>query len=344
MKTPQTDAADVAAEPAATSTTRKRRQLLTLLKFILAAVIVYFVGRAIVQRINQLDWDQVNLNFAVLLAALGFLLLQRVLAASAGHMVLRSLGGNLRWFNIYPIVWTATLGKYIPGKVASVMGYVFLAKRFGVRLPVAVGSSLLSTLLTVAVGLLISSPLLFTKSVRNFIPGGWVWAVLLAAAAIIFLYPPVFVRICNVLLRRLGRPVIDAKPNTRLLVLTMLLIALRCGTLGMGVWLIARSFTDVSITAYPLFIATATCASVIGFMAFFAPVGIGVREGIYLAVLGPVLGPAGAAFVAVLTRLVETLADICTGATGAVMLRYLLGAAKNKRTSNKPVENLVTKS
>ena len=67
--------------------------------------------------------------------------------------------------------------------------------------------------------------------------------------------------------------------------------------------------------------ASTVGATLLGLLAFFVPAGIGVREGIFIMLLGPLLGPGIAAMATVLARIVATCVDLILGGTGVCMLR-----------------------
>ena len=53
-------------------------------------------------------------------------------------------------------------------------------------------------------------------------------------------------------------------------------------------------------------------ANVLGFVALAAPAGVGVREAVLVAGLGPIIGASGAIGAAVASRLVSLVADLAT--------------------------------
>ena len=57
------------------------------------------------------------------------------------------------------------------------------------------------------------------------------------------------------------------------------------------------------------------------YLALFAPGGLGVREGIYLLVLSPVIGAEKTAIVVVALRLAQTLLELLLAAIGLWLLR-----------------------
>ena len=61
-------------------------------------------------------------------------------------------------------------------------------------------------------------------------------------------------------------------------------------------------------------------ASVIGFLAVFAPAGLGVHEAVYLVALKPVMG-APVAILAILFRGMQVLLDLIVAGIGVMIMR-----------------------
>jgi len=80
--------------------------------------------------------------------------------------------------------------------------------------------------------------------------------------------------------------------------------------LGMAFVLIVWSLSDIGWGDVPLLVGGYNLAGVVGIVAFFAPAGLGVREGVLVGFLTPVVGGPVAATLAVLVRVVVTLADV----------------------------------
>ena len=93
--------------------------------------------------------------------------------------------------------------------------------------------------------------------------------------------------------------------------------------IGTSLWFLARSVTDISPILVPFFISACALASTVGFLAVFAPAGIGVREGILLIVLSPVIGGGYAAITVVAWRLLLTIVDVVLAGIGLLILRAL---------------------
>lgn len=72
---------------------------------------------------------------------------------------------------------------------------------------------------------------------------------------------------------------------------------------------------------FMLLLGSYAVAMVVGFIAIFAPGGIGVREGVMVALLAPVLGLEAASLLAVVMRVVSVIADLVAGVIAVVLLR-----------------------
>ncbi len=74
--------------------------------------------------------------------------------------------------------------------------------------------------------------------------------------------------------------------------------------------LMVTSLSDIGWDDFNILAAGYSLAAVLGIAAFFAPAGLGVREGVLVGFMTPVVGGPVAVTLAVLVRVVVTLADV----------------------------------
>jgi len=201
-----------------------------------------------------------------------------------------------------------------------VAGSVVMLARLGVRVPVAMAALFLSGALMILIGLMTATPLLFSQSLRHELPYAHVIALVVLALGLACLYPPIFLKLCNKALDLLKRQRLPEQMRMNAFASAIGLTLMRSGLLGLGLWLAARAIEPIGIASYPLALASAGLASVIGFLAVFAPAGVGVHEGVYLITMQPLLGPKVGLLV-VLFRAFHVLADAIAGAAATLMLR-----------------------
>lgn len=193
----------------------------------------------------------------------------------------------------------ANLGRYLPGKVWSVAGLVLLARRAGVNAAPAAASAFVAQAVTLGAGAAVAA------AVTPHATSPW----RLASAAVAALgtvaalsWPPTA--------RRLGRLAGATTPLAPLPALAALtsaaLAAIAWLGYGAAFWLLARGL--VSGVGLPLTTATGIFAVgyMLGWLALFAPGGVGVREVVLIGLLAPSLGGGGAVALTVASRLLLT--------------------------------------
>jgi hypothetical protein len=149
---------------------------------------------------------------------------------------------------------------------------------------------------------------------------GWAAAAALLIVGIVCLHPAVFTRLCNVALRRMKRQPLPDRLETLPYIQAIAVTLGRAFFHGLGLWLATRAFGPISVSTILLALAAGGAASVVGFLAVFAPAGLGVHDGIYLATMGPLIAPQGIVMVA-LFRAATVLSDVITWAGGMAFLR-----------------------
>jgi hypothetical protein len=88
------------------------------------------------------------------------------------------------------------------------------------------------------------------------------------------------------------------------------LYLLNWGLAGLGVWLSLRAFGPLGLEVFPLALASIALGTTAGFVALFAPVGLGIREGVGAAILTPAVGAEVALLGLVLLRGISVVVDL----------------------------------
>jgi len=299
---------------------RRRQGVASVLKWLLFLTIIYFVGRALWRQLAALDWHAIHFHLLPVLVAAAALALIYAGRAASFRALLAGYGVRLTWREAAIVGWIPQIGKFIPGQVASLAGAIALLRRFNTPAPVALAVVTVMDGLAVLTGLIAGSPLLTWEPVRSFVPLGGLWFALLIIGGGICLHPRIYGRLLNLGLRLIRRPELDRLPTWRSYVGPLLIGFAQWILAGFALWLITRSVTFVDAGHLPLFIAIAGLGYTAGYLAPFAPGGLGVREAVFQATLSLVVG-APAAVVVILMRLVQTLVEIASAVAGWALLR-----------------------
>lgn len=282
-----------------------------LAQLLLTGIITWFILRAVGFNLEELAaFDLSGLEVSWGLMALSVLVLLLAYLFSAylwGFMVNEIGGGEVPVVAALRVFFTANLGRYLPGKVWQIAGLAYLARGEGVAPGPATAAAVLGQAFSLAGATLLGTGVLLGVGRGPDLGGGWAAAVLLVL--LIGATSPGILKILLPLWFRLAREDEPGgfRPDRAFGVRWMGLYALAWGLQGTAFWILVRSlgFELTLLEGVPAFSA----AYVAGYLALFAPAGIGIREGMLVVFLGPALG-AGAAVVALVARLWSTAVEL----------------------------------
>ncbi len=277
-----------------------------------AAALVWYAVRSLsgqwdevaagLQRLEP-DWLLVGAASGITLLAYALLVegWRRLIAGAVG-------GERLTWLDATVIWLAANLGKYVPGKVWSIVAMSGMAADRGVSPSVAAGSSVVMQITTIAAGAAV------VVASGGWIPGGPVAALVMAVAIIAALLTlPVFL---PHLLKALGERAENVKvPGRETL---WFAIAASCAAwvlLSVAFMLFVRAILPDAGGSTLAYVSAYTASYIAGFLAPFAPGGIGVREPALVLAMTQLdlASTADAAVIAVASRLWLTVVELVPG-------------------------------
>lgn len=290
-------------------------------KLVLFGLVLFFVGRALVNRVGAISWNTIHFLPGTFLLAVLVQLASMSMGPIVYRQLLQPMGPPPRWSAIFAISWIARAGKYLPGKVAPAVGTVWMFRREGVSVPAATSATLLYQGLSLIIIMITAIPITLWQPVREILPASGLWFLLLIPAALAGLHPKVFFPVANFILRKLRMPTLSASHRMRDYVAPLAVMGIGQIMAGVTLWLILQSMTPVPLRWLPVCICGIALAGGAGMLALFAPAGLGVREGVLLVILDRMIDPSHAAVAVLVSRLLQTLAEILMAGIGMVMLR-----------------------
>jgi glycosyltransferase 2 family protein len=303
---------------------RPRRWLtpLRMLSLILLAAVIVFVGRQLVRDIRELRAQRIEISINWIFVALAVLCLMgaRMMNSLNTWLLLKALGADLPPHKVVGAIWVSSLGRYIPGKVAVVAGSLTLLTRMGARLPVVGAALLRSTGIMILISMVATTPLFFLPEVRQGLPSAPVFSALVLGMALVCLHPPIFLWLCNIALRAIKREPVPLRVRAGAFWAAVGLALVRIGFVGSALWMAARAVAPIGPDTLLHVLGSAALATVTGFLAVFAPAGVGVHEAIYLLTLKSLLG-AKVAVLVIMFRILQLSVDLIAAAVGGTIMR-----------------------
>jgi glycosyltransferase 2 family protein len=287
------------------------------LSWFACSLMLVIAGVYVARRWNEIrlpehvDWAWFAAGTLCLLA--GFLTFARV-----PQLLLRSRDFELPFRKAAALTYVATLGKYLPGKVWSVVGALWLYHREGVPRGLAATCVVVTMLLSLATGGVVGVGL---GATGLSVPLGLSMTACFAVGLAIFLNSGVFRALVERLVRRWPTVAADAAIARRTLWVGAAVSSFGWLLCGVGFACIVLAAHDVDAAELPRIVALFAFAQTAGFLALFAPAGIGVREGMLVAGLAPLIGEGEAIVIAAFARIWQTTLELSLAGFGWWILR-----------------------
>lgn len=299
-----------------------RRAIRWTVQLALTVLVTVFLLRALRLSwadLRTLDWSRWGPSPLPLTLSVALLLGTFLYLVALWARLLERLGaGRLPFGRAVQIFFLALLARYVPGKVWQLAGLTYLASRQGLAPAPTAAAAVLSQAFSLGAAVLFGSAYLGVGPT-----GSWLGAAAVAAAAVLgalllFSHP----RAQRAAFRWLGAGTnasaagagaagAAASAVGPAFTLKWLgLHALAWAGYAASFCLLWAAFRPLPAANLWLAAAAFPAAYVLGYAAFFAPAGLGVREGALAALTAPVLGPADATALAVLARIWMTGAEL----------------------------------
>jgi hypothetical protein len=239
-------------------------------------------------------------------------LLGLLVFARVAQMLIAAHGFDVPYPAAVGLLFIPMLGKYVPGKVWSVLAAFWVYGRMRIPRPVAATCTGMAIILSYVSALLVAT---LSGAVDVRFAGPWL-PMLLAAALLACIHPALFYPLVNWGLRVLGRDEINSTLSFPALLRLLVFDTVGWGLYGAGFFLLVRSVTGEATPSPVHLVGLFALAQALGFAAIFAPSGIGVREGVFVIGLAPVVGEGAAIVIAGLCRVWQTLLEFVLTALG----------------------------
>lgn len=193
-------------------------------------------------------------------------------------------------------IWsTSELARYLPGVIWQVMGRVYLARPYGLSGSICTITQILELVMFLLANVLVALSCLLYFGIKNLqgAARGWLFcAVGLLPVLLILLHTKVFYGIINRIMKRIGKPQVTKRLRGYALV----------GLLGwnifgllwqsLAIFLIVQPQLELKLNWWWVVAGAYCLAWCAGFLAFWAPGGLGVREVVFVGAMYIILPDA----------------------------------------------------
>ena len=282
------------------------------LRWAAVALIFFFLGKKVVadwQAVQQFEW---KINYFWLVFSLFILLGNFVYLSWVWSEILKIFGKNLKLRKAFKISYLSNLARYLPGRIWQYVSLVAMCEKEGIPKSTSTTSFVLSQLVNIPAALLLilATGVLPALTRQVWIKGTiWLLGGALTVGALVVMAQP---RLTEKLLRAVLRKVQKTEPVVALKK-TSLVGIFASYAFGWFLHGTAFFFFVVAVASraenfFPI-VGAYVAAYLIGYLSFFTPGGLGVREAVLALILSLYFPAPVAILVSTLSRLWVVLGE-----------------------------------
>jgi glycosyltransferase 2 family protein len=306
----------------------RRSPLRRLLKLLVVAAFLGFIGWAVVRQwrrvetvIGELTVTAVGLSAIAVLAGIWFsFLCWRAILADFGSRIPMTAGMR--------VFFVGQAGKYVPGKVWPILTQVKLGRDYRVPGRTSAAAAAIFMIIVLGTGLLVAIltlPILGADAFERY----W-WALLALPLAVVALWPPVLNWALNRAMRMAGREPMPQPLSAAGIGKAVGWSLVMWLLFGVHLWALLDALDvdapNLLIRAIGAFAGSWS----IGFLLLVAPAGVGPREVALVVLLASTTDQPTALVAAVVSRLLMTLGDLAWPLIALALERRRLRSARQR--------------
>ncbi len=243
--------------------------------------------------------------------------------------VLADLGSPLPRRTAQRIFFLGQLGKYVPGSVWPVLAQMELGRDHKVPRARTAAAGVVSVALGMTAALVVAAatlPLLGEG-------GRYLGALAVLPLAVVGLQPRILTPVINWGLRLIRRQQLDTPLTGRGILRGVAWATATWLCNGVHIWIVARDLggTGGEGRLLALSVGSFAVSWAAGFLVFVAPAGAGAREAALIVTMGSVLPTGAATLLALVSRLVLTVADVLWAGVALVGSRGTMATLRTER-------------
>ena len=262
----------------------KKDILRRFISIIVVAAIFYFLIRNLYVNYERLSEYRFEGVYYRLFVSFALLLPVFVFNPLAWMRILRNMKENIDFRKAFAILYLSQLAKYLPGKVWSTLGQVYLAEKEGISGGKALFSSVLFQIISCASGVCVFViSLLFWNRISLFLKLSIFGSFLVFSLVLLRL--GALDRMIDLVLNKLFKKNIIVHLGTKTVINIFSILMLRWMAYGVAYYHFVKSFYPIDAITAINFTGIYAISWLIGYVSLLTPGGLGIREGIQVYLL-----------------------------------------------------------
>lgn len=272
-------------------------------------MIFFFIIRYLYLNINEVSFSEIEFNLLYLAISIIIYITHILINATIWFLITKQNSCDLSYFESIKIRIFSDFGKYIPGKIFAygILFYSYDQKAISKKKIIICSFQELITGTVAAI--IIAFVSVYFSEIEILEKYNLIF-IGLAFICLIIIHPRILGYLSNRILKIFKREPIEIPGNYGQVIFILFLFIISWLVFGMGFYFFINSFYSYSISYFLFTTGAFAVAGLIGFIALFAPAGLGVREGVLVFILSYIFPAAISAVVAIISRLWMTVCEL----------------------------------
>jgi uncharacterized membrane protein YbhN (UPF0104 family) len=283
----------------------------TIITVVVVALILFFLIRFLISNWRQVAAFDFTFTYGYLILSFPILFVFFFLRVYAWQAILKKMKISLPLRKCLKVSFLSMMGKYLPGKVWTVLGKVYLSDKEGVPKAEALTSVIIEIVLEIVASIFFFFFYLFSIMEQPLLSPKVLYLLgLILVGGLVFLHPRVFYRVINTLLSKIKKETIpEAIKHSDIIPIFLFYIVIVL-VQGVAFYFFVNALFYVPLQNLIGLTACLAVAGALGTLSFFAPSGLGVREGILALLLSTYIISPVAVLISLLARIWVTLVEV----------------------------------
>jgi glycosyltransferase 2 family protein len=286
-----------------------RRIASTLLRVSLIAAVFYFLGREVTGNLEQLREFQWEIQPGRLLVSVVLGSMVLLWGVAIWMILLRSCGIEVEYRQLARVWFLSNLSRYVPGMVWQFVSLGKLGAAIGLPVGLAV-TSLLAQMIFMLLAAALIAILFLPLPLAGELQAGVSLLRWLTPLSLLLVHPAVIRTALRFVAMLARKPLMEWRGSWFAGIRILALCVIAWFASGLAFLLFLQALTPITGTAFLTVTAINSVAFLVGYLAFFAPGGLGFREGALAVLLSGFLPSAVAVSLSVAARLWTIAAEV----------------------------------
>lgn len=311
----------------------KHKRLLKIINYILLVIVLFFIAKFLYTNLFSLSSFNLKLNIPLFLLSLTSVWVWLTISSSVFHQIMNKIAPKCTFIENIKIWTTSYLGVYMPGKIGVVTLRILAYQKRGVSaIKVTYGFFVEMVLSVISSVFIVLFSTIFSSF--SFINNALPWLIVLFTILLIIIHPKFISLYACIYFKYIKKTdyKYESPYNYFFFIKILCLQLLKWCFAGIGIYILINSVTELSIQYLPFITGLYAAAAILGLLAFFAPSGIGIVEGVMIYGLKSIVSNTNAGIISIFIRLWKVVGELSF--IGFIKLLTLLITTNTKQLSN----------